>query len=180
MRLLCSLILLLCITGASDAQQGGQTPPAVKVRSNLVMVPVFVNTKRGQAVLGLKRNDFVLTDNGIPQIVTLEEDTDSQPLALAIVVETGGAGATHLEDYRELDSTLDALVGNVERRVAVIAFDGKPHLIAPFSSKAEDAANALANLTAGDQGAAILDAVTFAVGRLRELPSGVPAGHCAT
>lgn len=165
------MILLLCLTGASHAQQGDQAPPAVKVRSNLVMVPVFVSMKRGQAVLDLTGNDFVLTDNGIPQIVTLEEDTDSQPLALAIVVETGGDGATHLADYRELDSILDALVGNVERRVAVIAFDGKPHLVAPFSSKTEDASRALAGLAAGDQGAAILDAVTFAVARLREQPS---------
>jgi VWFA-related protein len=171
MRHLCSLILLLCLTGVCDAQEGNTTTPAVKVRSNLVMVPVFVNTKFGQPVLDLKGNDFVLTDNGIPQLVTVEEDTDSQPLALAIVVETGGAGVRHLANYKELDPILDALVGNVERRVAVIAFDGKPHLIAPFSSKMEDASNALSSLVEGDQGAAILDAVTFAVGRLREQPS---------
>ena len=79
------------------------------------MVPVFVSTNHGQPVFGLKANDFVLTDNGNPQHATLEVDTDSQPLALAIVVETGGAGATHLDDYKELDSILDSLVGNVER-----------------------------------------------------------------
>jgi hypothetical protein len=90
---------------------------------------------------------------------TLEEDTDSQPLALAILVETGGAGATHLAAYQELDAIFEALVGNVERRVAVIAFDGKPHLIVPFSSKTEDASDTLANLSAGDHGAALLDAV---------------------
>ena len=38
------------------------------------MVPVFVNTNDGQPVFDLKRNDFVLTDNGNPQLVTLEED----------------------------------------------------------------------------------------------------------
>jgi VWFA-related protein len=173
---LCSLILLLCLAGVCDAQEGNTTSPAVKVRSNLVMVPVFVNTKHGRPVFDLKPNNFVLTDNGNPQLVTLEEDTDSQPLALAIVVETGGAGARHLADYQELDSTLDALVGHVERHVAVIAFDGKPHLIAPFSSKTEDASNALASLAAGDQDAAILDAVTFAVGRLREQPSAYRRG----
>jgi VWFA-related protein len=63
------------------------------------------------------------------------------------------------------------LVGNVEHRVAVIAFDGKPRLVVPFSPKMEDASNALASLSAGDHGSAMLDAVTFAVGQLREQPA---------
>lgn len=166
-----SLILLFCVTGVCFAQESVTKQPSVKVRSNLVMVPVFVNSTHGRPVLDLTVNDFVLTDNGIPQTLTMEEGTDSQPLALAIVVETGGAGATHLADYQELDSILDALVGNVEHRVAVIAFDGRPHLIVPFSSQTEDASSALASLSAGDHGAAILDAVTFAVGQLREQPT---------
>jgi VWFA-related protein len=135
------------------------------------MVPVFVSNAHGYPVFELKSSDFVLTDNGNLQPASLEEDPDSQPLALAIVVETGGAGATHLADYQQLDSILDALVGNVERRVAVVAFDGKPHLIAPFSAKTEDASNALANLSPGDHGAAILDAVAFAVSQLRQQPA---------
>jgi hypothetical protein len=122
------------------------------------MVPVFAMTKQGGPVFNLKADDFLLTDNGIPQLLSLEEDTDLQPLAVAIVVETGGAGATHLADYRELDSILDALIGNVEHRVAVVAFDGQPHLILPFSRKTEDASSALASLSAGDHDAAILDA----------------------
>ena len=135
------------------------------------MVPVFVSTKQGLPVFGLKANDFALTDNGAAQPLTLEEDTDAQPLALTIVVETGGAGATHLQDYQTLDSIVDALVGNVERRIAVIAFDGKSHLVLPFSSKTDDASTALANLAAGDHGAAILDAVSYAVAQLEQQPA---------
>jgi VWFA-related protein len=171
MRHLCSFVLLLCLTTVCAAQENNASPSAVRVRSNLVMVPVFVNTKHGHPVFDLKANDFVLTDDGTVQLVALEEDTDSQPLAVAIVVETGGEGATHLADYQELDSILNAVVGNVEHRVAVVAFDGKPHLIVPFTSKTEDASNALASLSAGGHGAAILDAVTFAVGQLREQPA---------
>ena len=171
MRLLSTSALLFCLTGVCVAQEGDGTSATIKTRSNLVMVPVFVSTIHGQPVFELKASDFALADNGNPQHVSLEVDTDSQPLALAIVVETGGEGATHLADYQELDSMLDALVGNVDRRVAVIAFDAKPHLIVPFSSKTEDASNALASLSAGDHGAAILDAVTFAVGQLRVQPA---------
>jgi VWFA-related protein len=131
------------------------------------MVPVLATTKEGNVIFDLTADDFLLTDNGVSQDVSIEQDTDSQPLALAIVVETGGAGARHLINYQELDSILDALIGNVEHQVAVISFDSSPHLIVPFTSKTEDASHGLANLSEGDHGAAILDAVGFAVGQLR-------------
>ncbi len=73
--------------------------------------------KSGKVVFGLTADDFVVTDNGVPQQVRLDPDTDSQPLALVIVVETGGAGARHLNDYRELNSILDALIGDVDHRL---------------------------------------------------------------
>jgi VWFA-related protein len=135
------------------------------------MVPVLVTTKAGKVVFELTADDFVVTDNGVPQHFTVDEDSGSQPLALAIVVETGGAGALHLDDYRGLDSILDALIGNVERRVAVIGFDSAPHLVMPFSSRTSDASQQLANLSAGDRGAAILDAVKFALAQLRAEPA---------
>jgi hypothetical protein len=162
---------MLCLASMCVAQENAAGRSTVTVHSNLVMVPVFVKTDYGQVVFGLGANDFLLTDNGVSQLLTLEEDTDSQPLALAIVVQTGGAGARHLADYQALDSILDALIGNVEHRVAVIGFDGTPHLVIPFTPNTEDASGALAILSAGDHHAAILDAVAFAVAQLREQPT---------
>jgi VWFA-related protein len=172
MRTLLTLTLLLSLTAICVAQQ--QPPdPQVKltVRSNLVMVPVFVTGGDGNVVFGLNAEDFALTDNGAPQSITVEDDTDAQPLALAIVVETGGAGARHLDDYRALDSIMDAIIGNVEHNVAVIAFDSTPHLIQPFTPITDEASRKIANLFEGDGGAAILDAVAFAVDQLRKQPA---------
>jgi VWFA-related protein len=122
-------------------------------------------------VFGLTAADFLVTDDGVPQSITLDQDTDSQPLALAIVVETGGAGARHLIDYRQLDAILDALVGGVEHRVAVIAFDSTPHLLRSFAPDTTGASLQLASLREGDPGGAILDSVAFAVEQLRVQPS---------
>jgi VWFA-related protein len=116
-------------------------------------------------------DDFLLTDDGVPQHLTLDQDTDSQPLALAIVVETGSAGARHLIDYRQLDAILDALIGNIEHRVAVIGFDSTPHLLMPFTPDTADASQQLASLHEGDSGGATLDAVAFAVAQLRAQPT---------
>ncbi len=122
-------------------------------------------------MLKLTAKDFVLTDDGVQQALTLDEGTDFEPLALAIVVETGGAGARHLVDYQHLDAILDALAGAVEHRVAVIGFDSKPHLLKPFQAGTAHASQQLASLREGDSGGAILDGVAFAVGQLRAQPT---------
>ena len=168
----CSLSLLLCLAAVGvGAQQSDQGQPTLTVRSTLVQVPVLVKTKGGEVVFELTADDFLLTDDGVPQDLTLDQDTDSQPLALAIVVETGGAGARHLADYRQLDAILDVLIGNVEHRIAVIGFDSAPHLLMPFAPRTADASRQLASLDAGDQGAAILDGIALAIAQLRAQPS---------
>ena len=172
MRLVCILTALLALIAAEVcAQQSESAPPALTVRSTLVMVPVLATTKAGKVVFELTADDFVVTDNGVPQKVALDPDTDSQPLALAIVVETGGAGAQHLGDYRELDPILDAFIGSVEHRVALIGFDSMPRLVMPFTSKTATVAQQLSSLSEGDQGSAILDSVAFAVAELQTQPS---------
>ncbi len=172
MKFACIFTLLIAVAAVDAyAQQNEPAEPPLTVHTTLVMVPVLVTTKAGKVVFELTADDFTVTDNGVPQHFILDEDTGSQPLALAIVVETGGAGALHLDDYRGLDSVLDALIGNVEHRVTVIGFDSTPHLVMPFSLRTSDAAQQLANLGPGDHGAAILDAVAFALAQLRAEPA---------
>jgi hypothetical protein len=103
MRSSCTLALLLCLAAAGvRAQQSDEGQTTLTVRSTLVEVPILVKTNGGEVVFELVSDDFLLTDNGVPQHLTLDQDTDSQPMASALVVETGGAGAQHLIDYRQL------------------------------------------------------------------------------
>src|SRR5580700_1351631 len=172
MRPACIVSLLFCLAAAGlRAQQSDPGQAVLTVRSTLVQVPALVKTKAGKVMLKLTADDFSLTDNGVPQALTLDQGTDLEPLALAIVVETGGAGANHLVDYQQLDAILDALVGAVEHRVAIIGFDSKPHLLMPFEPGTAHASQQLANLREGDSGGAILDGVAFAVAQLRAQPT---------
>ncbi len=167
-------MVLLC-AAAANAQSNEQSSassqgPAITVRSNLVLVPALVKTKAGEVVFSLTADDFILTDNGVSQALRLEPDTDSEPLALAVIVETGGQGGEHLRDYRDLGAVLDAVIGNVAHRVAVISFDSSPRLEQDFTTDTDAAANTIANLSEGDQGAAILDALNFGINLLRKQP----------
>lgn len=169
MRCAC-ISLLLFAAAAMYGQRGDPEGPAISVRTNVVLVPALAKTKQGAVVFNLTASDFALSDNGIPQQLTLDTDTDSEPLALAICVETGGAGANHIEQYDHLDAILASLIGGVEHRVAVIGFDSAPHLLLPFTPETGSAAVKLAGLPKGNRGAAILDGVAFAVEQLRSQP----------
>jgi VWFA-related protein len=158
--------------GAQSSEQPSASGeiPALSVRSNLVLVPALVKTRAGELVFSLTADDFTLTDNGIPQSLRLEDDTGSQPLALAVIVQTGGRGGLHLDDYRDLDAMLDAVIGQVPHRVAVVTFDSTPRLEQDFTTDTDSAAHTIANLHQGDPGAAILDALSFGINLLRKQP----------
>lgn len=144
--------------------------PNIRVSSNVVVVPALVKTRSGEVVFSLTADDFVLTDNGISESLNLEPGTDSEPLALAVIVETGGEGASHLHDYGDLGPVLDAVIGGVPHRIAVVAFDSAPQLALDFTPDTDKAAQAAARLQAGDSGAGILDALNFGIDILRKQP----------
>jgi VWFA-related protein len=133
-------------------------------------VPALVKTKSGDTVFSLASTDFILTDNGVPQTLRMESDNDSRPIALVIIVETGGEGADHLHDYGDLAAILDNVIGDVSHRVAVVSFDSAPHVVQEFTGNTDAAAETLANLSEGDQGAAILDALGYGINMLRRAP----------
>jgi VWFA-related protein len=133
-------------------------------------VPVLVRQHDGEAVFSLTAENFSVTDDGVPQKVRLQEDPDLQPLALVIVAQTGGVGTDHIRDYSGLDGVLDALIGAVRHRVAVVNFDSQPHIVQPFTSDMGVVSNALSDLEDGDRGAAVLDALAYSIDMLREAP----------
>jgi VWFA-related protein len=184
-RLLAILALLLtplAIT-QSPAQSPAQppteqTPPTsdnnpsatISVSSSLVIVPTLVKTKSGQLVFTLKADDFIVKDDGSPQTLQLEEDTDSQPLALVVVVEVGGDGIHYLDQYTDLGPLLDAIIGNVPHRVALVDFDSEPELLHGFTTDLSKIVTELNRIESGDNGASVLDAMSFATNLLRKQP----------
>lgn len=143
--------------------------PTFSTQTTLVLVPTLVTTKAGEPVFTLTASDFTVTDDGIPQKITVE-DNGGQPLALVVAVETGGLGARQLGLERPLPSMLDAIIGGVPHQVAVVSFDSTPHLAQDFTGNLDAADGTLANLQPGDDGAAILDTVAFSVNLLRREP----------
>jgi VWFA-related protein len=177
MKLIAAALVVL-VTRAAMAQSApvaaSSVPvpqsPRLRTQSNVVLVPALVLNAKGELVFTLNAGDFRITDDGIEQPLTLDEDTGNEPLALVVAVEIGAGGRTKLENYRNLDAVLDAVVGAVTHRVAVVAFDSTPTLAQDFSPDVDLAARALDDLGPGDKGAAILDALKFSVDLLGRQP----------
>jgi VWFA-related protein len=170
-RLLVFLAFEVLCGACTHAQNVSDSTPVLGRGANLVFVPTMIKTSRGEPVFGLTANDFVLTDDGIERKISLEENTGSEPLALVIVVQTGGAGGRRLDSYRRLGPLLDAMVGGVPHRVAVVGFDSEPHIETEFTPDLNRVAGVMANLEPGDGGAAIMDSLGFAVDLLRSQPT---------
>ncbi len=74
-----SLLLLAGLCLPRSREQGPPVPapsqgPSIKVESRIVVVDVVVTDKQGQSVPGLRKDDFHLSEDGGPQIVTSFEE----------------------------------------------------------------------------------------------------------
>jgi VWFA-related protein len=195
------VLAIIATAGAAiSAQQPvpGEKTPNFTSETTEVFVPALVRDAGGKVVYTLQAGDFVLTDDGVPQELTLLNDIGNEPLALVIVIELGGAGSRQFQNFERLvpplAPMLPSIVGNVRHRVAVVTFDSSPKLVQGFTSDLDQAQATLCDLSAGcsrhnhyedctgpnpahdkplgDNGAAILDSLKFAEDTLRAEPNG--------
>jgi VWFA-related protein len=160
------LSFLTSTFGPARAQQ----VPTLRARTNLVLVPTLVETKTGEPVFNLTAKDFAVTDNGVEQKIRLDTETYAQPISIVVLLQVGRSAVREFYKYQGLPTMVDALAGNTEHRVAVVEFDSRPRMLQDFTSNPEAIQRAIYGIQPGDDGAAILDSVWYAVDMLRDEP----------
>ncbi len=145
--------------------------PAITATTNLVIVPALVRSASGEMTPALQARDFLLLDNGTAQVVRVE-DTEHQPLSVLVLVQTGGAAEEELPLYAKLGTMLSYLTSGVPHRVSLVEFDSAPEYAWEFPSTMDVVDDVLLHTDAGDQGAAILDAVSHGIDVLSKEPAG--------
>jgi len=142
----------------------------LRTRANLVLTPALVKNAQGEIVYGLEAKDFVVEDDGIEQPVRLDEAPEGQPISLVVAIQRGRRAYYEFPRMQGLNSMLDPLFSLGTARVALIEFDSRVELTRDFTKDAGLIAADLSNLQPGDNGAAILDAVDYAIGMLKKEP----------
>ncbi len=150
-----------------------QTAPPETIHSTttLVVVPTLVETPSGEPVPNLRASDFVVTDNGVPQAISIEE-AERQPIAVVVLVQTGGAAARQFQNYKGLATMVDYLTGLSPHQVAMVTFDSRPEAASDFVTDVRGLKEDLTHPAKGDDGAAILDAVNYGLDLLEQQPPG--------
>jgi VWFA-related protein len=164
MRALLTVLLLstAVVTAQTPSTQGDQSY-TLKTQSNVVLVPTTVQTKHGDVIYTLKQDQFIVEDNGVPQTVHLDEDTDSLGLSLVVVVQCGRSAGYEFPKLNGIGTMIDAIAGGAPREVAIVTYGSAPLLLGRFSSSVDAMNRALSQLQpCDDPDASTLDAVDYA------------------
>jgi VWFA-related protein len=144
--------------------------PTLRITTQEVLVPTLVEKHGGGIVYGLKGDDFVLEDNGVPQKVHVQEEMDTAPVSLVVAVEQGGMSVLEFDKVAKLGPLLDLFLSDPRSEAALVGFDSQPHLIRDYTHSSEDLNQALKTMEPGDGGDAILDTISYAVDLLESQP----------
>jgi VWFA-related protein len=133
-------------------------------RSNtdLINVTVTVTDANGRFVPNLTRDDFVVYEDGRPQVVQ-QFDSDRVPVSLGIALDTSGsmAGEKIQAAQAALNKFLFDLLGKNDQ-VFLYRFDSQPQLIQGWTTDRAAASRALGTAQARG-GTALYDAVAEAI-----------------
>ena len=160
-----SLLFFLAFSAPATPQE-----TTLRTQANAVLIPALVKDQRGSIVYGLKADDFVIEDDGIPQPVRLDETPEGQPISLVVVIQRGRRAAYEFPRMQGLKSMLDPLFAQGTARLALVEFDSDVKLERNFTVDASLISADLANLQPGNEGAAILDAVAYSIHLLEQEP----------
>ena len=169
-----ALVVVLLLCAVASAQTPPATPPVtppaddqsytLRTQSNIVLVPTTIQMKNGDVLYGLKQDQFVVEDNGVPQTVHLDEDTDSLGLSLVVVIQCSRSAGWEFPKLNGIIAMIDEIAGDAPREIAVVTYASAPLLLGKFSNKMDSTAHALGQLEPcdDDPDAATLDAVDYA------------------
>ena len=128
------LIPLLCSPrGALPLiQKQSDAADTIKLRTDLVLLEAEVLSKKtGQALEGLRKEDFILYENGVKQRIT-HFSQDKLPLSVVILLDVSGSVWPYIKELREAAlEALDQLKPGDE--VALMVFAGSSRLVLKFT-----------------------------------------------
>jgi VWFA-related protein len=177
-------ILIFCATPFRAQQTQGPISPKpgtpvqqspegrIRVRVSLVNAPVVVVDAKGEPLLDLQQKDFHISDDGTEQ--TIESfDLGGEPVAAVFVFETSSRIQTLLPAVQKSAIIFTQTVVGPTGEAAVLSYDSTVNTLLPFSMDGDKIEKTIANLKPGDSGAHLYDALSSAVGLLRDGPKGM-------
>ncbi len=150
-------------TGNAGASQTG-----IRVRVELVNVPVTVLNKRGLPVINLTENDFKVYEDGVRQTIKYFDRETHIPLHIGLILDTSNSARRQLSFQQEAASefVFNMLQGRSSKnQIFLQTFDATSSIAQDFTNDPELLNDKIRKLKAGG-GKAVYDAVYFACEKL--------------
>jgi VWFA-related protein len=167
-RTVVRFVVFMLVFGTAAVPQ----EPTFNAQANVVLVPTLVRDRSGTVVYGLQAEDFIIEDDGVTQTPYLDEPAEAGPVSIVIAVQSGRRAWREFARMRGLPSMLEPVLSHPDTETALVLFDSKLTLERDFTKNSDLIEDDLKNLEAGDNGAAILDAVAYSVKLLNQRPEG--------
>jgi VWFA-related protein len=130
------LFLLNSPLHSQDANSPAATTVAVDVK--VVTLPVTVRDKKGQIVRNLTKDDFVLQEDGHPQVIKYFAQDTNLPLTLGLLVDTSLSQRNVLDQERNASKVfLDQMLTDAKDKAFLIHFDREVELLQDLTSARE-------------------------------------------
>jgi Ca-activated chloride channel homolog len=153
----------LCVLSPWAAPGQDNAELTLKVDTTLVQIPVGVTDAQNRFVLGLQKNDFHLSEDGVEQNIAIFSGEDA-PLSVGLVFDESGSMGYKLRNSREAVARfLKTMTADDE--AFLVEFSDAAKLTVGFTPRGEKIEEALANAQPGGL-TAMLDAVDIS---LREM-----------
>ncbi len=144
----------------------GQDLPKFKADSTLVLIPVSVTEHSNRFVLGLRKRDFQILEDGVEQKIISLSGEDA-PLSIGLLYDRSGSMGAKQQTSRQAASQFLKTM-NTADEAFLVDFADEAEVAQGFTSRSEDLDSKLALLQPGGL-TALLDAVHLG---LREMKSG--------
>ncbi len=137
----------------------------IRVNTTLVVIPVTVTDAQNRFVLGLEKNDFTLSEDGVEQKVT-HFAGENAPISAGLLVDTSGSMGAKIQISRDAVAqflkTMDA-----QDEACLVEFGDHAKVVAGFSNDSELLQSKLANVEPEGL-TALLDAVSVGLQEMRK------------
>jgi VWFA-related protein len=155
----CGVVFMVASLVAQDSA-------VIRVPVRLVAVPTLVYSRENALIPGLKKADFRLLDNGVPQKVDL--DTDDTPVSVVIAIQANKDTRETVPFISKVGSVMEAHLVGETGRAAVIAYNNDIKVLKPFGTG--DVRFAFRAVKAGGVEARTIDAGMEAIAMLKTRP----------
>jgi Ca-activated chloride channel family protein len=168
MKRVLAFALLLSLPGALLAQSADQAP-TIRVRVQLISLPVNVTDQHGATVGGLEQGDFAVYEDGRPQRIAVFEKEAQTPLSVVLAVDT--SLSVH-KDLRIEQDAARAFVRSILRaqdQISVLQFEYDVRELVSFTNNERRIDAAIEQLHGGTA-TALYDAVDLSAELLEDKP----------